>query len=247
MLRVSIHAGPLKKASRFNLVGWIDIAYEKLAPIANYKTVLFEAGIGATLPVPLEGYPRWSASLWDLTARAIALGLSPDPANPTEGVPEVVSRDKQFAFASELCAVIEHRPAAGANNYKTLGSVSIEQHGRSRGMYVARFDEHTLPRHVTDPFQFTPAYLRPSELLLHACLERLTGTREMPPRPALCVPDPVERDGLRYVAIHHLVEPARTGFLGWLHRISEPPIEHESAPLGIAPETMYGKFLREAV
>jgi hypothetical protein len=59
------------------------------------------------------------------------------------------------------------------------------------------------------------------------------------------VPEPIEKDGLRYVQIHDLVEPARTGFTEWLHRFSEPPKEHEGAL--IAPEVMYGQFLKEAV
>mgnify|MGYP001206401844 FL=1 len=245
MIRVNIHAGPINKANRYNMVAWLDIAYERLEPIAHYKTVLFEAGIGATLPVQLEGYPRWSASLWDLTARALALGLSSDPDNPSEAVPEVTEgAPRRFAFAREICAQINHIPAAGLRR-RNLGSVEITQVGTTRGTYVARFDEHTMPRQVTKPFEFRPAYLRTPELLLHACLMRLTGTREMPPRPALCVPEPVEKDGLRYVAIHDLVEPARTGFTEWLHRFSEPPVEHDGAL--IAPEAMYTQFLREAV
>lgn len=78
MLRVNIHAGPLSKIYRYNLVAWLDIAYEKLAPIANYKTILFEAGHGATLPVPLENYPRWSAKLgrnWTFIAPEIIARL----------------------------------------------------------------------------------------------------------------------------------------------------------------------------
>jgi hypothetical protein len=249
MLRVNIHAGPLGKASRFNLIAWADIAYEKLAPVASYKTVLFETGHGATLPVPLENYPRWSASLWDLTARALALGLNQDqnPNEPNEAVPEVDTLEKGFAFANQICAVIEHPPATRSLSRDTLGSVEIKQVGRARGTYVARFREHTMPDQSTDSFRFMPSYLRPAELLLHACLVRLTGTHEMPPRPGLCVPEAVEKDGLRFVPIHMLVEPARTGFLNWLTRYSEPPIEHESAPQGIAPETLYGKFLAEAV
>jgi hypothetical protein len=249
MLRVNIHAGPLKKANRFNLISWIDIAYERLEPIASYKTVLFETGHGATLPVPLETYPRWSASLWDLTARALTLGLNQGLSadQPREAVPEVDTLEKGFAFASQICAVIEHPPAAGANSRDMLGSVGIKQVGRARGTYVAHFKEHTMADQVTAPFQFMPSYLRPAELLLHACLMRLTGTREMPPRPALCVPKPLEFEGLSYVPIHMLVEPARTGFLNWLTRNSEPPVKHESAPDGLAPETLYGKFLTEAV
>lgn len=249
MLRVNIHAGPLGKADRFNLIAWVDIAYEKLAPIASYKTVLFETGHGATLPVPLVNYPRWSASLWDLTARALALGLNQDqnPDTPSEAVPEVDTLEKGFAFANQICAVIEHPPAARSLSRDTLGSVEIKQVGRTRGTYAARFREHTMPDQSTEAFQFMPSYLRPAELLLHACLVHLTGAREMPPRPGLCAPDPLEFEGLNYVPIHMLVEPARTGFLNWLTRYSEQPVAHESAPQGIAPETLYGKFLSEAV
>lgn len=246
MLRVSIHAGPLDKASRFNLVAWLDIAYERLAPVANYKTVLFQSGLGATLPIHLEQYPRWSASLWDLTARAIALGLSPDQDNPTLAVPPVSPGGQRPAFARQICALIEHHPGTGTNR-RTLGSVEVTQAGRTRCLYGARFDEHTAPRKTIEPFEFAPAFLRPAELLLHACLMRLTGTQEMPPWPMLCVPTPFVVDGLEYVAIHDLVEPARTGFVSWLHKFSEPPVEHESAHMGIAPSTLYDKFLSEAV
>jgi hypothetical protein len=75
-----------------------------------------------------------------------------------------------------------------------------------------------MARHVTEPFVFRPNYLRPAELLLHACLMQLHGRAEMPDRPALCVPDPIEKNGQRFVRIHRLVEPARTSFVSWLLR-----------------------------
>lgn len=100
---------------------------------------------------------------------------------------------------------------------------------------------------IVHSFQPQLPYLRLPELLMHACLVRLTGKAEMPPRPALCVPEAVEQEGLRYVPIHGLVEPARTGFLDWLNRFSEEPVEHPAAPQGIVPETLYVKFLTEAV
>lgn len=45
MLKVSVHAGPLASASRFNLVAWVDIGYERLEPVADYKTVLYQGAI----------------------------------------------------------------------------------------------------------------------------------------------------------------------------------------------------------
>ena len=47
MLRVSIHAGPLAKISRSNRLDWLDIGYQRLAPAADYKIVLFKIGEGA--------------------------------------------------------------------------------------------------------------------------------------------------------------------------------------------------------
>jgi hypothetical protein len=245
MLRVSVHAGPLAEVSRFNLLAWLDIGYEMLAPIADYKVVLFQSGVGATPPYALASYPRWSASLWDLTARAIALGLNPD--EPRETVPVVTHPRKGCAFASELSALIEHFPGGNSIRRRTLASASIRQVGRRRGSYEAHFDEHTMKRISTEPFQFTPDFMRPAELLLNACVVRLTGTQEMPPRPGLCVPNSLEFEGLSYVPIHQLVEPARTGFRNWLAEHSEPPMEHEGAPLGIAPEPLYVKFLRDVI
>lgn len=246
MLRVSIHAGGLDTVTRFTQRAWIDIGYEKLAPIANYKTVLFQAGFGASMPAQIDRYPRWSASLWDLAARAIVLGLRTDPDCLDEDVIPVEHQIKRFAFAKQLSALIEHA-APNGQNHRTLASVQIDQVGRSRGMYTAHFEEHTMSRRVTEPFQFRPDFLRPAELLLHACLIRLNGRVEMPARPSLCVPDPVETSGQRFVPIHRLVEPARTGFVSWLLRREKPPIEHPGAPMGIAHESLYTTFLREAV
>lgn len=246
MLKVSIHAGALDTASRFNCLAWLDIGYEKLAPIADYKTVLCQNGVGATMPTPIYGYPRWSATLWDLVARALALGLRTDLDCLTEEVPQLTHSKKYIAFASRICAVIEHAPLAGQAR-KTLASVEIAQVGRSRGTYTACFDEHAIARCVTAPFTFHTDFLRPAELLLHACLARLTGQPELPPRPQLCVPLAMEEGGQRYVPIHRLVEPARTGFVSWLYHNDMPPLEHKNAHQGIAPEKLYVKFLSEAV
>jgi len=246
MLKVSIHAGPIDSATRFNLLGWVDIGYEKLAPVADYKTYLFQTGVGATIPALIYSYPRWSASLWDLAARAIALSLRTEVECLNEEVPPVRREGKAFAFANQLSAVIEH-VSSNSQRRKTLASVDIEQTGRIRGRYIARFTEHTMGLHVTEPFEFRPSFLQPEELLLHACLMRLTSKQELPPRPALCLPDAVEKDGYRYVPIHRLVEPARTGFLQWLNAKRVPPVAHADAKLGLGLEVLYLKFLTEAI
>ena len=135
-----------------------------------------------------------------------------------------------------------------ANDTKnTLGAVHIVPAGRQRGRYIASFEEHTMKPHQTEEFTFAPAYFRPVELLLHACLQRVSGKLELPPRPGLCAPPPVFIEGKPYIRIHQLVEPARSGFRTWLNWFSESAIEYPDAPLGVAPETIYTKFLCTAI
>ena len=246
MLRVGIHAGPAERASRFNLLSWCDIGYDRLEPVAHYKAVLFQRQLGCSMPVELAAYPRWSASLWDLAARAIVRALQNPSEAPEESLPTVQGRPKGCAFIERMAATIEHVSPDGRFR-SSLATAEISQVGRRRGTYIARFDEHTMKRAVTGEFVFRPDVLRSAELLAHACAMRLTGTQSLPPRPTLCIPDVVEMEGLRHVLIHTLVEPARTGFLRWLSAYSEPPTSHPGAPAGIAPEVLYVKFLQEAV
>lgn len=245
MLKVSIHAGPAINADRFNLIAWLDIGYQKLNPIADYKIVLYQAGFGATSPIPLLNYPRWSKSLWDLIARSISLGLSSE--NPLEAVPIIKLKSNGYAFASEICVLIEHFPGGDNQKRSTLGTAHIYQVKRNRGTYQAKFDEQFMPTRTTEPFEFKVEYLRPAELLLYACLIHLTDRVEMPARPGLCLPTPIELNQQRYVPVHRLVQPARSGFLTWLASIGATPLEYESAPLGIVSENLYIKFLHEAI
>ena len=57
MLKVSIYAGASDRASRFNLLAWLDIGYEKLAPEADYTTLVFQSGSGAGLPTTISPTP----------------------------------------------------------------------------------------------------------------------------------------------------------------------------------------------
>lgn len=195
-----------------------------------------------------QEYPRWSSSLWDLTARALALCLSPE-ANPTEDtVPPYEPGTKHVAFATALSALIEHYPGGSELHRRTLASAEILKLPRKRGVYQARFEEDASPKRQTVPFTYAPSWFCPAQLLMRAALVQLTGQQEaMPPRPALAVPTPIVENGVTFVPVHRLPEPARTGFLRWLGRNSEPPMEHKDAPLGIVPETIYAAFLRKAI
>ena len=246
MLKINIHAGPSNAISPFNNIGWVEIAYERLDSVADYKTMLYQKGIGAQLQTSIYKYPRWSASLWDLTARAIALGLRDDLDCLDEELP-TLAMGKRFAFASQICAVIEHTPPAGEQYRRVLGTANILQHGRKRGTYVATFEEHTATTRTIPPFVFRPACLRPAELLMYACLRHLTGSDKLPPRPGLCIPQAIIVDNQNYVSIQSLVEPAKTGFEKWLFTVGTPPIPHPGAALGVAKEALYAQFLREAV
>lgn len=163
MLRVSIHAGPVREISRFNRVDWVDIGYDQLGVLANYKVVLFNVGEGVTPPVRLSSYPRWSASLWDLTARAIALGLSPDRKNPEEKVH--AENWQTIRIRSGIEPVIQHFPNSGTG-VRPLADMEILQAGTTRGFYRAQVNEDLMSSKATDPFMFAPAFLRPAELVL---------------------------------------------------------------------------------
>lgn len=248
MLKVSMHAGPVETATVLNRLAWLDIGYDKLELYADYKTVLYQNGIGESPQGIVYNYPRWSSSLWDLTARALALGLRPDPECIDVVVPPLVQTGKSFGFIGKMCALIEHFPGVGEGNRRTLASATVDQVKRQRGRYVARFEEHATAGAVsTEEFAFTPDTLRASELILHACLMRLTGKPEIPAKPALCVPPPMLHDGESVVSIQSLTEPARTGFTSWLTRRGTPPTKMLGERLGVAPEALYVTFLRTAV
>jgi len=248
MLKVSIHAGTLDKATGFNRLAWLDIGYERLAPIADYKIFLFTRGEGAHPLAVLQNYPRWSASLWDLTYRAISLSLSPFGASPSEELPPHVPVSKRCAFAGAISVLIEHLPAGGVLQRRTLATMELLQVGRQRGTYRARLTEDAFAPAELEAFVFRPHQLSAPELVARAAAGYLTGSPNTAPRrPALALPRTVMEDGVEYLPIGRLVEPARTGFRRWLEVHSEPPLITEDAPSGLAPPGMYKVFLEKAV
>jgi len=248
MLRVSIHAGPLSGTSHFNQLAWLDIGYARLAPVADYRVFGFAKGVGAGEPAVLPAYPRWSASLWDLTARAIALLLPPRPDPAALTVRAFEPGDKRAAFATAMSAFIQHRPSGKNARQPILATADIAQEGRARGVYRASFTEDLGGTQRTEPFIFRPKFLDPAELLLHAALVHLTGQQDvMPPAPCLAVPEELELSGEAHIPIHRLVEPARTGFKRWLSNQGRVPHTHPDAPQGTAPTALYTRFLHEAI
>jgi len=247
MLRVSIHAGPVRTMSRFNRLDWLDVGYNELGPLATYKVVLFKIGEGAVPPVLLPSYPRWSSSLWDLAARAIARSLYPEARNPEESVPSAELAPKRPAFAETISAAIEHIPNSGVA-VSRLASMQIDEDKKARCVYRAHIDEDLQTTKKTEDFAFAPKFLRPAELVMRALLFSMTGDIDaMPPRPALNIPNTCELDGQPYVAIHKLIEPARTGLLRWLAQHRRAPVAHPTAPEGLAHWDLFQEFLSQAI
>ena len=286
MLRVSVHSGPPSEASRFNRTDWIDIGYQKLDARAEYKIVLVENGVGARESVFLNSYPRWSASLWDLAARALALALftarpatkarvgtepsakdasgeaiqiedvtpgpsvRPPPARVEAidvRVPRAELVGRKCAFADMTTALITHYPSTGVGG-RRLGTMVIAQHRKRRGNYGMSVQEDPLARKIIPPFYFMPSRLRPAELVLRACLNMLSGDIDrMPDCPTIHLPKTDIIRGETFVPIHRLDEPARTGFLRWLHATQRTPKPARGASLGRVPAKLYVEFLCTAV
>lgn len=287
MLRVSIHSSLPSEASRFNRTDWLDIGYQSLKSHAEYKIVLFEAGIGAREPVCLRAYPRWSSSLWDLVARAIALsywhapyagdtvyatvqpGATDADGNAVELVdiqptpigrrpPKAVYANElkmpaaddvgtRCAFAATTTAVISHYPSNGVGG-RRLGTLLIAHDKKTRGLYGAHVTEDPLSKQFIPTFFYSPAYLSPAELVCRTACHILGGSIDaLPECPALQVPLTHVVDGVEHIKIHHLDEPARTGFLRWLLKQNSAPKATKDASLGRIPLSIYLKFLETAI
>jgi hypothetical protein len=248
VLRVSIHAGPLGGISRFNRLDWVEIGYKRLAEEADYKVVLFEVGCGVRDQVILHKYPRWSASVWDLAARAIAAAFSPDPKNPKEEVQPIDDVSEEVAFADCVSAVIQHIPNAG-NAIRQLGAIEIVGDDFERGFYGATVEEEMMPTLRPAPFFFAPRFLRPSELILRGILQGLTGnSTQLPTRPSLLKIEPEIIEDERYALTERIPEPARSGFRRWLLRRKKHPEEKPyDARASAVPYELFYEFLKKAV
>ncbi len=248
MLRVSVHTGLPSGVSRYNRTDWLDIGYEKLDADAEYKIVLFEAGIGAHEPVILRCYPRWSASLWDLVARSIAMALWPEPTGRQERVaPANFIDDKRVAFAEHTTAVVTHLPEHGAAS-REIGTMLIVHSQKARGVYRASVDEDTRERQIVTPFLFAPSTLSPIELVLRTALFMLHGAIDLlPPRPPLVIPPRDEDAGKKYVRLSRVAEPARSGLVRWMRKAGREPEVNPKFPAGRIPEAWYEEFLRTAI
>jgi hypothetical protein len=219
MLKVTIHSGLLDERCRENQLAVLDIAYAKRGALADYLVALSLKGAGQLSPTYVREYPRWSASLWDLVARALAQALyHADQIPPTERV------DRRCAYATKLCASIERqtRRESGVE----LGTAEILQNGK-RGIYTATL---TADIHGTTKaeFEYGCKALNPAELLMRAICWALYRQDTLGARPGLIIPPMLRMEGVERFHLDALPEPARTGFKRYLATAVrvDPPALH---------------------
>lgn len=225
MIRVYLHTGPVAKRTTANQVAVLDIAYETQKAFSDYLVAASLAGQGEVQPDKVTSYPRWSGSLWDLTARAITRILY-----RADQAPALTAPDRRCAYSTHLSAYIERvtRTSQGVE----LGRVDIVQTGRKRGEYTATFDEDILGMRSAE-FVYGMKSLQPLDLLLRAICQAYFGKDTLAPRPRLIMPPTMQMDGVQVFDVAALDEPARTGFLRYRGK--------EEAAL--VPADDYAKFL----
>ena len=205
MLRVTVHAGAPAERTAANQLAVLDIAYAKREALADYLVALSLRGAGELEPATVSAYPRWSASLWDLVARAAAQALY-----RTEDLPAFGRPDRRCAYARHLCAAIERATLDGHG--LELGLADIEQRETRRGRYRVRLTEDIAGEREAE-FDYGVRVLNPADLLLRAICWALAGREALPSRPTLIVPPALVIDGVERFHIAALAEPARTGFI----------------------------------
>jgi hypothetical protein len=231
MLKITVHSGLLATRCPGNQLCVLDIAYAKKTAVANYLVALSLKGQGEVAPDMVTGYPRWSGSLWDLTARALTRVLYRADQAPLCSPP-----DKRCAYATRVCAVIERSSLHGST--VKLASVEITQAGNERGVYTAKFEEDISGSRTVD-FTYGLKSLNPADLLLRAICWALFGKEVLGPAPALIVPPFIKVDGVERFHVDALNEPAKTGFA----RYRRASLIESEVPEPMAKGEDYVRFL----
>ncbi|MFA8358061.1 hypothetical protein ACEPT7_09220 [Burkholderia ubonensis] len=77
MLRVTVELWPGGRESSKRVIATADVGRVRSGVLADYRVHLEEMPLGTVGDdVIVHGYPRWSASIWDMVARCIAVALS---------------------------------------------------------------------------------------------------------------------------------------------------------------------------
>lgn len=222
MIRVIIFSGDLASRNPGKQLAVLDIAYAKQAQLSNYLVALSLRGVGEVVPDAVSNYPRWSASLWDLIARALTRVLYRNDQAPALDKP-----DRRCAYATHICAVIEK--ATLAERGVELGTVEIAQDSGLRGHYTVNFTEDILgPREAH--FEYGLKSLNPADLLLRAICWSLYGKDNLGPMPRLMLPPTLKLGGVEHFHLEALSEPAKTGFLRHISASAGAPATPDPMP-----------------
>ncbi len=240
MLKVFLHSCAPGGVSAFNRLGRLDIGYDKLDAYADYKVILQQAGIGEFPPAKLKGYPRWSASIWDLVARSVCLSLWQEEVLPPVGLA------RRGAYTEHLTAMVEHWPDGFETGRSTVGMASIRML-RKKCHYVASFEDDILGEQHSSEFVHTPDALSPWDLLARAYAWTCHEIFRLPARPEIYTKLTVEENGQTLVPLEMVKEPARTGLSRWMLGKEVQPLECELVTGPCVRESDYVCFLRTAV
>ena len=239
MLKVTLHAAKPQAVNERNVLGRLDIAYEKLDAIADYKAVMFTSGIGAQAPVALKAYPRWSASLWDLVVRMACLSINKTEAVSTANIPV----KRTGAFIENMTAVVEHW-ADGLDTRRSVVGTAHVAMGANRCNYRATFVDDIAGSQGSEVFRHTPEVLTPWDLLTRAYAWATTASLALPARPTLYTPIPISHEGQSFVSLDTVSEPARTGFYRWLDKRNIKTVTLGVPERLIANQSVGRSFLR---
>ncbi|UIF86109.1 hypothetical protein [Cupriavidus sp. UYPR2.512] len=90
MLRLTVELFPGGRESGRRTLATANIARERSGALADYSIGMNEDLLDDVYTGELKDYPRWSGSIWDLVARAIAVALTGEEALPKRpAVPDV--------------------------------------------------------------------------------------------------------------------------------------------------------------
>ncbi len=240
MLKVFLHNAAPNGLNQFNRLGRLDIGYDKLDAYADYKVVLMQSGVGEFPPTRVEGYPRWSASIWDLVTRAICQSLWLEEALPPVGPA------RRGAYADQLTALVEHWPDGFELGRSTVGMARISMH-RKKCQYLATFEDDIMGEVCSSPFRHTPDALSPWDLLARAYAWTCHESFRLPPRPTLYTQLTIEDGGQTLVPLEMVKEPARTGVARWLVSSGVETLTCSLVKGPCLKEADYVRFLQRSV
>jgi hypothetical protein len=242
MLKVTLHFSTPNMISQANTIGRLDIGYARLDARADYKALMFTAGLGEHPPIQIYDYPRWSCSVWDLVARAICKSL-----NGREVLKPMNIESGNCAFIDNLTARIEHWPDGFDVKKAIIGTAHVSM-GRRRGSYTANFKTDVEgDEQETSVFTYKTSKLKPWDLMARAYAWSVNEGMDLPPKPELYVPIPIQDCGESLVNLNTVSEPAYSGIMKWMSKCDIKTIVSEFVSGPCVTEANFVSFLKTAV